>query len=87
VVRLAPHRSCRERPRCRSARCIVVRLHADADTIVWHNGGTGGYRSFIGFVPSRKAAVVTMTNSAGAGAHDIGMHLLDPALPLAPKPA
>jgi serine-type D-Ala-D-Ala carboxypeptidase/endopeptidase len=55
--------------------------------IVWHNGGTGGYRSFIGFVPSRKAAVVTMTNSAGAGAHDIGMHLLDPALPLAPKPA
>jgi CubicO group peptidase (beta-lactamase class C family) len=86
VVRLAPHRSCRERPRYRSARCIVVRLHAGVDTIVWHNGGTGGYRSFIGFVPSRKAAVVTLTNSAGAGAHDIGMHLLDPALPLAPKP-
>jgi hypothetical protein len=27
-----------------------------------------------------------MTNSGGAGADDIGMHLLNPALPLAPKP-
>jgi hypothetical protein len=27
-----------------------------------------------------------MTNTTGAGADDIGMHLLDPALPLAPKP-
>jgi CubicO group peptidase (beta-lactamase class C family) len=62
-------------------------LHAGADTIVWHNGGTGGYRSFIGLLPSRKMAVVILTNSTGAGADDIGMHLLDPALPLAPKPA
>ena len=28
-----------------------------------------------------------MTNTTGAGADDIGLHLLDPALPLAPKPA
>jgi hypothetical protein len=61
-------------------------LHAASDTIIWHNGGTGGYRTFLGFEPSKKTAVVIMTNSAGAGADDIGMHLLDPALPLAPKP-
>jgi serine-type D-Ala-D-Ala carboxypeptidase/endopeptidase len=61
--------------------------HAGADTIVWHNGGTGGYRTFLGLEPSRKTAVVVMTNTSGAGADDIGMHLLDPALPLAPKPA
>jgi CubicO group peptidase (beta-lactamase class C family) len=61
-------------------------LHAGTDTIVWHNGGTGGYRTFIGLEPSRKTAVVVMTNTSGAGADDIGMHLLDPALPLAPKP-
>jgi CubicO group peptidase (beta-lactamase class C family) len=61
--------------------------HAGADTIVWHNGGTGGYRSFVGMVPSRKAGVVVLTNSGGVGADDIGMHLLDPDLPLAPKPA
>jgi D-alanyl-D-alanine-carboxypeptidase/D-alanyl-D-alanine-endopeptidase len=61
-------------------------LHAGPDTIVWHNGGTAGYRTFIGLEPSRMTAVVVMTNSGGAGADDIGMHLLDPALPLAPKP-
>lgn len=62
-------------------------LHAGTDTIVWHNGGTGGYRTFIGFEPSREIGVVILTNTTGAGADDIGMHLLDPALPLAPKPA
>ncbi|GJG85228.1 hypothetical protein tb265_04090 [Gemmatimonadetes bacterium T265] len=62
-------------------------VHAGADTIVWHNGGTGGYRTFVGFEPSRRTGVVVMTNSGGAGADDLGMHLLDPALPLAPAPS
>ena len=61
--------------------------HAGPDAIVWHNGGTGGYRTFIGFEPSRKTGVVVMTNSAGEGADDIGFHLLDSRLPLVPKPA
>ena len=60
--------------------------HAGTDTIVWHNGGTGGYRTFIGFEPSRKTGIIVMTNTTGAGADDIGFHLLDPALPLAPAP-
>jgi CubicO group peptidase (beta-lactamase class C family) len=64
-----------------------MNLRVGNDTIVWHNGGTGGYRTYLGLVPSRKVAVVVMTNSGGAGADDIGMHLLNPALPLAPKPA
>jgi CubicO group peptidase (beta-lactamase class C family) len=64
-----------------------ISRHAGTDTIVWHNGGTGGYRTFLGLVPSRKVAVVVMTNSGGTGADDIGMHLLNPSLPLAPKPA
>src|SRR6185437_5479528 len=59
-------------------------LYAGSDTIVWHNGGTGGYRTFIGFEPSRKIGVVVMTKSGGAGADDIGFHLLDAALPLTP---
>jgi hypothetical protein len=57
------------------------------DTIVWHNGGTGGYRTFVGIEPSKKIGVVVLTNSGGEGADDIGMHLLDPTRPLAPKPA
>jgi D-alanyl-D-alanine-carboxypeptidase/D-alanyl-D-alanine-endopeptidase len=60
--------------------------HVGSDTIVWHNGGTGGYRTFLGFVPSAQRAVVVLTNSTGVGADDIGMHLLVPLLPLAPKP-
>ena len=61
--------------------------HIGADTIVWHNGGTGGCRSFVGMMPSRRAGVVVLTNSGGVGADDIGMHLLNADLPLAPKPA
>ena len=62
-------------------------VYAGADTIVWHNGGTGGYRTYIGLLPSRKMAVVLLTNTGGTGADDIGMHLLSPSIPLAPKPA
>lgn len=30
----------------------------------WHNGGTGGARSFVGFVPDRGIAAVVLTNCA-----------------------
>lgn len=33
-------------------------------TLAWHNGGTGGFRSFVGLVPERGVAVVALTNSA-----------------------
>ena len=56
------------------------------DTIVWHNGGTGGYRTYIGLEPSRRMAVVVMSNTGGEGADDIGMHLLNQGIPLQPKP-
>ena len=49
--------------------------------IVWHNGGTGGYRSFAGFDPVRKIGVIVLTNSAN-DSDDIGFHLLDSANPL-----
>jgi CubicO group peptidase (beta-lactamase class C family) len=53
------------------------------DQVIWHNGGTGGYRSFIGFDPARNVGVVVLTNSAH-GADDIGMHLVNNAMPLGP---
>lgn len=34
---------------------------------VWHNGGTGGYRTFIGFTKDRKAGIVALTNGADQG--------------------
>jgi D-alanyl-D-alanine-carboxypeptidase/D-alanyl-D-alanine-endopeptidase len=53
---------------------------------IWHNGGTGGYRTFIGFDPARGVGVVVLSNRS-ISADDIGVHLLDPASPLTPKPA
>jgi CubicO group peptidase (beta-lactamase class C family) len=51
--------------------------------IVWHNGGTGGYRTFIGFDPQKKIGVVAFSNAGTpAGVDDIGRHLLDPDSPL-----
>lgn len=44
--------------------------------IVWHNGGTGGYRSFCGFIKDKKIGVVVLSNM-NISADDIGFHLLD----------
>ncbi len=54
-------------------------------TIVWHNGGTGGYRSFAGYDEASGMAVVVFANTS-TSVDDIGMHLLDASIPLAPLP-
>jgi D-alanyl-D-alanine-carboxypeptidase/D-alanyl-D-alanine-endopeptidase len=55
--------------------------------IVWHNGGTGGYRTWIGFDPKSRTGVVVLSNtSTNAGVDDIGLHLLDTASPLMQPP-
>ena len=41
-------------------------------TMVWHNGGTGGYSSFMGIVPHRQRAVVILQSVAGRGAELAG---------------
>ena len=62
-----------------------IRRAFDRD-IVWHNGGTGGYRSFIGFDPKTKTGVVILHNSA-LSVDDIAFHLIDARLPIAkPEP-
>ena len=53
--------------------------------IVWHNGGTGGYRTFTGFDPVRRLGVVVLSN-LDASVDDIGYHLLDETFPLRPIP-
>ncbi len=47
----------------------------------WHNGGTGGFRTFAGFDPQTQTGVVVLTNS-NTGADDLGFYLLDHSLPL-----
>lgn len=57
------------------------------DEMIWHNGGTGGYRSFMGFLVKAKVGVVALSNtSTEVGVDDIGRHLLDPTAKLAEPP-
>jgi len=46
-----------------------------APRIVWHNGGTGGYRCFVGFVRETRTAVVVLSNS-GAEVDPLGVALV-----------
>jgi D-alanyl-D-alanine-carboxypeptidase/D-alanyl-D-alanine-endopeptidase len=58
---------------------------AKDSAVIWHNGGTGGYRSFAGFDLKAKTGVVVLSNAfTQAGVDDIGFHLLDPASKLLP---
>ena len=55
--------------------------------IVWHNGGTGGYRSFAGFDPAKRTGVVVLCNTS-FGVVDLGLYALEPEWPVARfKPA
>ena len=54
-------------------------------SLVWHNGGTGGYRSFTGFDSARRIGVVVLSN-VNSSVDDIGFHLLDETFPLRPPP-
>ena len=57
----------------------------NGSTIVWHNGGTGGYRSFTGYSEATGLGVVVLSNT-NQSVDDIGLHLLDATFPLAPLP-
>jgi CubicO group peptidase (beta-lactamase class C family) len=54
--------------------------------IVWHDGGTGGYRSMMAFDAKAGVGVVALSNRfTEAGVDDIPMHILT-GIPLAPPP-
>jgi serine-type D-Ala-D-Ala carboxypeptidase/endopeptidase len=56
--------------------------------IVWKDGGTAGFQTFIGFDPDRGVGAVVLSNTA-IEVDDIGFHLIDPSVPLerpAPMP-
>ena len=61
-------------------------LTALGPPIVWHNGGTGGYRTFIGFDEANKRGAIVLSNQE-ISADDIGFHLIDQRAPLAPPPS
>jgi hypothetical protein len=58
---------------------IGLAWHINTDGVVWHNGGTGGYRSFMGFNKKSGRGVVVLANSAGGDTDGLGLSILGPA--------
>jgi len=60
----------------------------DGREIANHDGGTGGFCSYVGYDPKERIGVVVLSNaSTPSGVVDIGLHLLHPKFPLAnPEP-
>jgi D-alanyl-D-alanine-carboxypeptidase/D-alanyl-D-alanine-endopeptidase len=59
----------------------------DGREIAGHEGATGGFCSFVGYDPKARIGVVVLSSATRNGVGDIGLHLLDPKVPLAnPEP-
>jgi CubicO group peptidase (beta-lactamase class C family) len=55
----------------------------EGNEVVFHEGSTGGYRSFMGYDSKAGVGVVVLSNAGtGAGVGDIGMHLLNSGNPI-----
>jgi len=84
-LRQAMHRT--HKPRCQAGGenlQIGLAWHVLIDSerqIHWHNGGTGGYFSFIGFEKATQTGIVVLTNSQQS-VDDIGFHFFLPYVPL-----
>jgi D-alanyl-D-alanine-carboxypeptidase/D-alanyl-D-alanine-endopeptidase len=57
------------------------KLKVFGSDVIWHNGETGGYHSFVGFDKRKGVGVVVLTNTA-TDIDDIGLHILDRRIPL-----
>ncbi len=55
------------------------------DEIVWKDGMTGGYAAYAGFSTRLKSGAVLVSNAANA-LNDLGLHLTNPAYPIAQYP-
>ncbi len=58
----------------------------DADGIVWHNGGTAGFRSFLGIDQVHHRAIFVVANASLDAVDGLGFHSLDPTQPLPSPP-
>lgn len=57
-------------------------LKADSADILFHNGGTGGYISFLGYNKNSHTGVVILSNGSKS-VDDLGLQILFPSFPLA----
>jgi CubicO group peptidase (beta-lactamase class C family) len=54
----------------------ILPLGKSGSTIVWKNGGTRGYSSYIGFVPGAKSGIVVLANAVNCPAGAVGAQIL-----------
>lgn len=58
-------------------------LKRNGHELINHDGGTGGFRLFVGFDQENGTGIVALSNVATSpGVSDIGLHLLDSSIPL-----
>ncbi len=54
-------------------------LYAEKRKAFWHNGGTGGFASFVSFLPEEDCAIVVLSNTGpsdeGSLADNLGLHI------------
>ena len=62
---------------------FIAQRHGEE--IHWHNGGTGGFRTFAGFNLKSGKGVVVLSN-VSQGVDDIGLHLLSQKFPIKDDP-
>lgn len=55
---------------------LIMDLEDSDEDIVWHNGGTAGYHSFIGFNSKYRAGVVVLSNTAAFEVDSAGFEIL-----------
>ena len=74
------------RPRSDMAKTMYIGLAwmTTNKGIIWHDGTTGGYRSFLGFTSDGRHGVVILSNSTAAKLNDLGFATLDASAPVAP---
>jgi serine-type D-Ala-D-Ala carboxypeptidase/endopeptidase len=61
---------------------VWMTQHGAGGDVIWHNGQTGGYHSFIGFTADHRHGVVVLTNAAHS-ADDLGFATLQTGAELA----
>lgn len=49
--------------------------HLDADDRCWHNGQTGGYHAYLSVMPTKRRAVIVLSNSANGYADRLGKEI------------
>lgn len=55
--------------------------HINPDGVIWHNGGTAGFRSIILIDPVQQKVVAAITNTSN-NIEDIATHLMNPSKPM-----